>query len=95
MSALGQKQTFAVQEGMSALPPKADISVRLAARPLCAKNGLMHRNNRQKNSNLVACMTGKSAAFSPLRRLYGFNDTMPLRLGGCRLCPNGKKRRRK
>jgi hypothetical protein len=24
MSALGQKQTFAVQEGMSALPPKAD-----------------------------------------------------------------------
>ena len=26
MSALGQKQTFAVQKGMSALPPKADIS---------------------------------------------------------------------
>ena len=25
MSALGQKQTFAVQTGMSALPPKADI----------------------------------------------------------------------
>ena len=25
MSALGQKQTFAVQNGMSALPPKADI----------------------------------------------------------------------
>jgi len=25
MSALGQKQTCAVQEGMSALPPKADI----------------------------------------------------------------------
>jgi len=25
MSALGQKRTFAVQEGMSALPPKADI----------------------------------------------------------------------
>jgi hypothetical protein len=24
MSALGQKQTFAVQKGMSALPPKAD-----------------------------------------------------------------------
>ena len=28
MSALGQKQTFAVQNGMSALPPKADISWR-------------------------------------------------------------------
>ena len=25
MSALGQKQTCAVQKGMSALPPKADI----------------------------------------------------------------------
>ena len=25
MSALGQKQTFAVQKDMSALPPKADI----------------------------------------------------------------------
>ena len=25
MSALGQKQTFAVQQGMSALPPKADM----------------------------------------------------------------------
>ena len=25
MSALGQKRTFAVQKGMSALPPKADI----------------------------------------------------------------------
>ena len=27
MSALGQKQTFAVQKRMSALPPKADIRV--------------------------------------------------------------------
>jgi hypothetical protein len=26
MSALGQKQTFAVQKAMSALPPKADIA---------------------------------------------------------------------
>jgi hypothetical protein len=25
MSALGQKQTFATQKGMSALPPKADV----------------------------------------------------------------------
>jgi hypothetical protein len=25
MSALGQKQTFAAQNGMSALPPKADM----------------------------------------------------------------------
>ena len=27
MSALGQKQTYAVQNGMSALPPKADIGL--------------------------------------------------------------------
>jgi len=26
MSAFGQKQTYAVQKGMSALPPKADMS---------------------------------------------------------------------
>ena len=30
MSALGQKQTFAVQKGMSALPPKADMCGALA-----------------------------------------------------------------
>jgi|GEM_PF-924030 hypothetical protein len=30
MSALGQKQTYAVQNGMSALPPKADMCVALA-----------------------------------------------------------------
>jgi hypothetical protein len=29
MSALGQKQTFAVQNGTSALPPKANIPRRL------------------------------------------------------------------
>ena len=29
MSALGQKQTFAVQNGMSALPPIADIERRV------------------------------------------------------------------
>ena len=28
LSALGQKQTFAVQNGMSALPPKVDIGRR-------------------------------------------------------------------
>jgi hypothetical protein len=30
MSALGHKQTFAVQKGMSALPPKADMCGALA-----------------------------------------------------------------
>ena len=32
MSALGQKQTFAVQKVMSALPPKADMCGALAVR---------------------------------------------------------------
>jgi hypothetical protein len=32
MSALGQKQTFAVHQAMSALPPKADISVKAFAK---------------------------------------------------------------
>jgi len=32
MSALGQKQTYAVQNGMSALPPKADSRVAQALR---------------------------------------------------------------
>jgi len=38
-SALGQKQTFAVQKGMSALPLKADIgtiTIDQAATPQCA-----------------------------------------------------------
>jgi hypothetical protein len=39
MSALGQKQTYAPQKVMSALPPKADI--RGAKCPLRAKSGLM------------------------------------------------------
>jgi len=37
MSALGQKQTCAVQKGMSALPPKADIGSSIAHNLLWAK----------------------------------------------------------
>ena len=39
MSALGQKQTCAVQKAMSALPPKADMCGALARCPLCANSG--------------------------------------------------------
>ena len=35
MSALGQKQTFARQKVMSALPPKADMCVQLGISALC------------------------------------------------------------
>ena len=37
MSALGYKRTFAVQNGMSALPPKADIALQLGMSAKCQK----------------------------------------------------------
>ena len=37
MSALGQKQTCAVQNVMSALPPKADIHTKKAGAPINQK----------------------------------------------------------
>ena len=40
MSALGQKQTFAVQNAMSALPPKADISEGLSYREIAEVTGV-------------------------------------------------------
>ena len=42
MFALGQKQTCAVQNGMSALPPKADMCSATSGCPLCAKSGHTH-----------------------------------------------------
>src|SRR5262245_30526257 len=42
MSALGQKRTCAVQEPMSALPPKATLNAFIAC-PLWAKSGHRHR----------------------------------------------------
>ena len=39
------------------------------------------RGRLMKNSNIIAFMTGRWASISPLRRLYGFDDTMPLRPG--------------
>ena len=39
MSALGQKQTCAVQYVMSALHPKADMCGATSACPLCANSG--------------------------------------------------------
>jgi hypothetical protein len=42
MSALGQKQTYAVQKGMSALPPIADMCSATRDCPLWAKSGHQH-----------------------------------------------------
>ena len=39
MSALGHKRTFAVQNVMSALPPKADMCSATRRCPLCANSG--------------------------------------------------------
>ena len=44
MSALDQKQTFAAQQGMSALPPKADMCVATRHVRFVPISGLMHRN---------------------------------------------------
>jgi hypothetical protein len=43
MSALGQKQTFAVQKGMSALPPIADIGHSQCAAALALKGETLLR----------------------------------------------------
>jgi hypothetical protein len=50
MSALGQKQTFAVQKGMSALPPIADIGRRILLSPL--HNGLRAMGYNARNDEI-------------------------------------------
>src|SRR5262249_47966753 len=44
MSALGQKQTYAVHNGMSALLPKATSNATQGKCPLWARSGLTRRN---------------------------------------------------
>jgi hypothetical protein len=63
MSALGQKPTCAMQKGMSALPPKADIRGALAHvrfGPKADIDKLIRSPHRQLSSNFDDCMTGKS-----------------------------------
>ena len=43
MSALGQKQTFAMQYAMSALPPKADMCSALGYVRFVPKADIVHR----------------------------------------------------
>jgi hypothetical protein len=56
MSALGQKQTFALQQVMSALPPKADI-------------GAAQINVRFVPIADIGCTKRKTATRRPLRNL--------------------------
>jgi|RhiMethySRZTD1v2_1073278.scaffolds.fasta_scaffold13807_5 hypothetical protein len=54
MSALGQKRTFAVQEGMSVLPPKADI------RKMCAPLGYI-KTSAANFAKHIGSIGGRSA----------------------------------
>ena len=49
MSALGHKRTFAVQNGMSALPPKADIRRHIVMSALCQKRTSQARRSWRLN----------------------------------------------
>jgi hypothetical protein len=53
MPALGQKQTFAAQKAMSALPPKADI----VSRPLSARASWVDLWVSQ--NRLIDCQSGQ------------------------------------
>ena len=50
MSALGQKQTYAVQNGMSALPPESGHVRCTSACPLSAKSELMQCSKEDRYS---------------------------------------------
>ena len=84
MSALGQKQTFAVQKGMSALAPKADIGLAIASNwlrlqvpklPLalhhCVKLGLHLPHFRKYH------LASATPAASTASRLSGFGSRVP------------------
>ena len=76
MSALGQKRTCAVQNGMSALPPKADIDEPVdsitASTTDSGPGGTVRPRlfavfRLMMNSNLVVCTMGNYAGSSPSR----------------------------
>ena len=67
MSALGQKQTFAVQNGMSALPPKADIGLR---RELLGERGSDGRVSEAPSDDaaagVVPAVAAAGTSFAPM-----------------------------
>jgi hypothetical protein len=58
MSALGHKQTFAVQNGMSALPPKADICSALVHVCFVPIDGVIGRANLWIAEDFGCCASG-------------------------------------
>ena len=88
MSALGQKQTFALRNAMSALPPIADMCS-ATTRPLCATSG--HR--AVSFDHLVrAGLSGawrEAARQAPCQSPWGQFVDAPLEASGRARCPNG------
>ena len=63
MSALGQKQTFAVQKAMSALPLKAQGQPRGTV--LCIHNAVLHRIASKLTWDLPAAISGDALDIGP------------------------------
>ena len=80
MSALGQKQTCAVQKRMSALPPKADMCGATSGCPLSAKSG--HRY--QPYSIISSARSGESWGTVEAERLGGLEIDDKLEFGRLR-----------
>ena len=64
LSALGQKQTFAPQKAMSALPPKAECAVQLGMSALCQKQtyAVQQFTRYSVSSSAVNCISLKRLA---------------------------------
>src|SRR5262249_23400012 len=77
LSALGQKQTFAVQKGMSALPPKADIDV--------ARHGAAGRRKKRRSRPLITLNRKSVEHTGPL--VVGWLRAALVLGGRFRLCP--------
>ena len=73
MSALGQKQTCAVQKGMSALPPKADIQCNWPMSAKCQKRTC--RDYSITSSTIESSPDGSAtpSAFAVLRLMTSSN----------------------
>jgi len=64
MSALGQKQTFAVQKAMSALPLKAQGQLGRGT-VLCIRNAVLHRIASKLTWDLPAAISGDALDIGP------------------------------
>ena len=83
MSALGQKQTFAVQKSMSALLLKADMCSANAACLLCAKSGLMHRSKYQPLFDHLVGAGEERRRHGEAERFGGLHIDRQLKFGRC------------